>query len=444
MSVSRSIISHLPLVGLLNGGFTLISGGSKLVGNPVWELCTSPKLWNMDQEKLREKQFRAIKYAFKYHYKNNQVYKDYCTKNGGFEPSMLKTFDDLYRIPQIPVEAFKKGSMATMPENKVKTVVTTSGTSGSVSYLPKDNKSLLRIGSGIINFMINVGAPRILKEQPVFEGKLSKLVNYALSNIYFSVMLPSPEEASTWFSSAFHGLTPYLNMLRIPYDFHLNGFKFDPEKILNTIEERRKENKMVFNIGFHYVLNELMNYMDAKGITYDWDPDGSRVCVPVIAGGWKKLSGEAIDKEAFKRKIVEHFGVHEPYIVDIYGFGESNTFALDFCTERNMHLGPWVVAFNRDPETLEPLEPGEKGLMSVLDPTTLSYPAFVMSDDITRVSAPFECDCGLQTQTVQYVGRAPKAELRSCGLKMQQIIEGSDKSKLEALQTKTLRTGVGI
>jgi len=257
-------------------------------------------------------------------------------------------------------------------------------------------------------------------------------------------MLPNPEEASTWFSSAFHGLTPYLNMLRIPYDFHLNGFKFDPEKILNTIEERRKENKTVWNVGFHYVLNELMNYMDSKGITYELDPNGANVCVTVIAGGWKKLSGEAINKEAFKKKIVEHFGVYEPYIVDIYGFGESNTFALDFCTVRNMHLGPWVVAFNRDPETLEPLEPGEKGLMSVLDPTTLSYPAFVMSDDITRVEAPFECDCGLQTQTVQYVGRAPKAELRSCGLKIEQILEGANKEKLEALQSKTLRTGIGI
>jgi NAD-dependent SIR2 family protein deacetylase len=73
-------------------------------------------------------------------------------------------------------------------------------------------------------------------------------------------------------------------MLRIPYDFHLNGFKFDPEKILNTIEERRKENKTVWNVGFHYVLNELMNYMDSKGITYELDHNGSNVCVTAIAG----------------------------------------------------------------------------------------------------------------------------------------------------------------
>jgi long-chain-fatty-acid---luciferin-component ligase len=231
-------------------------------------------------------------------------------------------------------------------------------------------------------------------------------------------------------------------MLKIPYDFHLNGFKFDPEKILKIMEEKRKENKLVFNVGFHYVLNELMNYMDMKGKTFEWDPDGSNVCVTVLAGGWKKLSGEAIDKEEFKKKLIDHFGVHEPYIVDIYGFGESNTFALDFCTVRNMHLAPWVVAFNRDPETLEVLEPGKKGLMSVCDPTTFSFPAFVMSDDITKVTEPFECECGLRTQTMKYVGRAPKAELRSCGLKMQQII--SEDNKLEALQSKTLRTGIGI
>jgi len=429
---------------MLNGTFTLISGGSRLVGNPVWELCASPKLWTMDQKELKEKQFKAIKYAFKYHYDKNPTYKEYCRNNGGFEPSNLKVFDDIYKIPQIPVEAFKKSSMATMPEDKVKAVVTTSGTSGSVSYLPKDDKSLLRVGAGIVNFLLNVAAPRILDEQPVFEGKMSKLINYLFSNLYVSIMLPSPQEASTWFSSVFHGFMPYLNTLKIPYDFHLNGFKFDPETILNTIEEKRKENKAVWNVGFHYVLNELMNYMDANGITYDWDPKGEKICVTFLAGGWKKLSGEAVDKEAFKRKLVDHFGIYEPLIIDIYGFGESNTVALDFCTVNNMHLGPWVVAFNRDPETLEVLEPGEKGLMSVCDPTTLSFPSFVISDDITKVEAPFECECGLKTQTVQYVGRAPKAELRSCGLKIEQILEGSDKEKLEALQSKTLRTGIGI
>ncbi|MDY6985519.1 MAG: hypothetical protein SVE93_03840 [Candidatus Thermoplasmatota archaeon] len=442
MSVSRSVISHLPVAGLVNGGFSMISEGGKLVGNPVWELCATPKLWSMDQEKLRDKQFRAIKYAFNYHYKRNPVYKDYCAKNGGFEPSMLKTFDDIYKIPQIPVEAFKKGSMATIPEDKIKTVVTTSGTSGSVSYLPKDYWSLMRLGAGLVNYIFSVGVPRVLKQQPRFEGKTSRLVNYALSNFYWSVLLPHPQEASTWFSSSFHSLLPYLDLLRIPYDFHLNGFKFDPEKILKTIEERRKENKLVFNIGFHYVLNELMNYMDMKGETFEWDPDGSNLCFTIIGGGWKKLSGEAIDKVAFKKKIVDHFGVYEPYILDIYGFGESNAFGLDFCTVSNMHLAPWVVAFNRDPETLEVLEPGEKGLMSVCDPTTLSFPAFVMSDDITKVTEPFECECGLRTQTMEYVGRAPKAELRSCGLKMQQII--SEGNKLEALQSKALRTGIGI
>ena len=440
----RSVISHLPVVGLLNSGFTLMSAGSRLVGNPVWNLCASPNLWDMDPRKLKEKQFKTIKYAFGYHYKHNLLYRDYCKKNGDFGPENLKLFEDLYRIPQIPVEAFKMGSMATIKSDKIRTVVTTSGTSGSMSYLPKDEKSLLRMGSGIVNLVINAGAPRILNDQPRFKGKTSKLINYALNNMYFSVMLPSPDEASTWFSSAFHGLTPYLNMLGVPYDFHLNNFRFDPEKILKTIEERRKENGMVFNIGFHYVLNELMNYMDAKDISLNWDPDGSNVCVTVIAGGWKKLSGEAVDKEAFKKRIVDHFGVYEPYIVDIYGFGESNTFALDFCTARNMHLGPWVLGATRDPETLEILEPGEEGLMSVWDPTTLSFPAFVISDDIVRVESPFECDCGLMTQTVRYVKRAPKAELRSCGLKIEQLLSRENTAELEELKEKTLRTGIGL
>lgn len=443
--LARQFIANLPVIDLLNDGFETISSLGRIMDNPTWELSAKPELWHMDQKELEDLRFRAIKYAFNHHYNNCEFYRRYCSDYGNVHPGDIHSIDDvLEKVPQIPVEAFKKTMISSIPKDRIHTVVTTSGTSGNYSYLPRDYGSLLRIGMVIVNFIINVGAPRVLKEQSIFEGKLPKLINYALPNIYFSTLLPSPNEASTWFSSAFYGLLPFFKLFQIPYDFHLEGFRFDPGQILEKIKERTKDNKMMFLVGFHYVLNELMKYMDEKGERLELDPDGSNLCVTALAGGWKKLSGEAIDKEEFRKKIVEHFGVYDPLIVDLYGFGESNTVALDFCPNRNMHLSPHVLAVTRDPETLEIQDYGEEGLMSVWDSTMLSFPSFVISDDIVKLTEPFECDCGVISQCVEYKGRAKKAELRSCGLKMQQILTDENMRDLTILKEKALRSGIGL
>jgi len=443
--LARKFISNLPVIDLVNDGFETISSLGRLMNNPTWELSATPKLWHMDQKKLEDLKFEAIKYAFNYHYNNCEFYRRYCSDYGNVKPGDIHSVEDvLEKIPQIPVEAFKKTMISSIPKNRIHTVVTTSGTSGNYSYLPRDYGSLLRIGMIIVNFIANNGSSWVLKDQPRFEGKLSKLINYALQNFYASILLPNPNEASTWFSSAFKGLLPMMKLLQIPYDFHLEGFRFDPEKILNRIKEQMKDNKMVWMVGFHYVLNELMKYMDEKGERLELDPDGSNLCPTVLAGGWKKLSGEAINKEEFRKKIVEHFGVYEPLTVDLYGFGESNTIALDFCTERNMHLSPHVLAVTRDPDTLEVQDYGEEGLMSVYDPTMLSFPSFVISDDVVKLTEPFECDCGVVSQCVEYKGRAKKAELRSCGLKMQQILTDENMRDLIILKEKALREGIGL
>ena len=110
-----------------------------------------------------------------------------------------------------------------------------------------------------------------------------------------------------------------------------------------------------------------------------------------------------------------------------------------------MHIPPTVLAVTRDPETLEIQDYGEEGLMSVWDPTMHSFPAFVITDDIVKLTEPFKCECGLTTQTMEYVGRAPEAELRSCGLRLQKSLTEEDEKSLEELKEKQkLRIDIGI
>ena len=430
---------YFPYVKLILG-INRLSGGAR--GDEIRKLVSNPKIWSMDPKELKDLQFKAIKQAFEHHYNDCKFYGNYCKNNGSVRPEDIKIADDILKIPQMPAEAFKKTRVSSIPANKIKTVVTTSGTSGSPSYLVRDVRSLGLIRMSYLSLAYII--IRKLVEEGIFSG-IGEFSHYAMRNWYLGTFSPDSDESSTWLANAFGSFVPFPNLLHIPIDFYLKGFEFVPKKILETIKERNKERKMMIFVGFHYVYNELMRYMDDTGEKLDLDPDGSNLCYIIMAGGWKKLSGEKIDKEEFRRKLSEHFGIREQNIIDAYGFGESNCLALDLCSKRRMHIPPTVLAVTRDPETLEIQDYGKEGLLSVWDPTMHSFPSFVITDDIVKLTEPFKCECGLTTQTMEYVGRAPEAELRSCGLRLQKSLTEEDEKGLEELKEKQkLRTDIGI
>ncbi|VUT24033.1 MAG: Acyl-protein synthetase (LuxE) domain-containing protein [Candidatus Methanolliviera sp. GoM_asphalt] len=444
---------------LLDMGYHIGKG----MNDPIGQFVSHPNLWFMAPEELKDWQFKAIRQAFDYHYDKCEFYRNYCENNGGTKPEEIKSYEDLFKIPQMPVEAFKTTVVSSIPTNRIKTVVTTSGTSGNPSYLVRDFRSLLWTGIPIARWAINHWAIRMVKDavkrydgnperygmcignRKTYEEAIKEGYKESLKNIYTGVFTPEPNETSAWITNAFSTIMPLTKLLAIPIDFYLKGFKFDSEKILKLIKERNKKNKMMLFVGFHYALNELMKYMDKTGEKLSLDPDGSNQCFILMAGGWKKLSGEKVDKAQFKKKLSEHFGIWEPYILDVYGFGESSLLTFDFCPEKIMHIPPTVLAVTRDPETLEIQDYGKEGLLSVWDPTMHSFPSFVITDDIVKLTEPFECECGLTTQTMKYIGRAPEAELRSCGLRLQKSLTEEDEKGLKELKEKQkLRTDIGI
>jgi len=435
----------------LNSLVDLVSYATKGVNDVIGQFVSHPKLWYMEPEELNDWHFKTIEQSFRYHYKNCEFYKSYCENNGGTKPEEIKSYEDLFKIPQLPVEAFKRSRVSSIPKNKVREIVTTSGTSGNPSYLVRDFTSLIRMGIPLVRWMIRHW-PFILSTRMVELGMYKDLeeaydVGYKdmMKHFYAGIFMPEPNESSSWIVNGFKTIIPAAKLVQTPIDFYLSGFEFDPKKILERIKERSKKDWSVALLGFHYVFNEMMKYMDETGESLELDPDGSNRCMLYMAGGWKKLSGETIDKREFRKKLVKHFGIYEPYIIDTYGFAESNCLSMDLCFEKNMHLFPTALAVTRDPETLEIQDYGEEGLLSVWDPTMHSFPSFVITDDIVKLTEPFKCECGLTTQTVEYVGRAPEAELRSCGLRLQKSLTEEDEKGLEELkETQKLRIDIGI
>jgi len=435
----------------LNGLVNLVNYATRGTRDTIGQFVSHPKLWYMEPEELKDWHFKAIKQSFKYHHKKCEFYRDYCKDNGNVSPADIKTYEDILNIPQMPAEAFKKGCVSSIPENKIRTIVTTSGTSGNPSYLVRDFTSLIRMGIPLVRWMIKHW-PFLLSERMVELGVYKDLeeaykIGYKdmMKHFYAGIFMPDPKESSSWLVNGFKTIIPAAKLVQAPVDFYLKGFEFDPKKILDTIKENSKKDWCVALLGFHYVFNELMKYMDENGERLELDPDGSNRCMLYMAGGWKKLSGESIDEKEFKKKLVEHFGVYEPYIINTYGFGESNCLAMDLCSKKNMHLSPTTLAVTRDPETLEIQDYGKVGLMSIWDPTMHSFPSFVITDDIVKLTEPFKCECGLTTQVMEFKGRAVGAELRSCGLMLQNSLTEKAKNGLKELKEKQkLRIDIGV
>jgi long-chain-fatty-acid---luciferin-component ligase len=464
MGLAVNLIANISSFKMLNGLLNFEYYTAKIERDQIGQFVSHPDLWFMEPQELKQWQYKAIKKSFGYHFNKCEFYRRYCEKEGNsITPESIKNSMDILKIPQLPAEAFKKTRISSIPKKKIKKVVTTSGTSGNPSYLVRDNKSLMYTGIQLFRWvtnhwivtLANDNVERYAKKPEkygkcigcykTFKEAIKKGFKNGLKNLYVGVFTPEINETSTWVVNAFSTIIPFLKLLHLPIDFYLKGFEFDPERILNIIKERNKKNKMMIFLGFHYVFNELMEYMNETGEKLNLDHDGSNMCFILMAGGWKKLSGEEIDKAQFKKKLSKYFGIWEPYILDMYGFGESSLLTFDFCPKGSMHIPPTALCRTRDPKTLEIQDFGEEGLLSAWDPTMHSFPSFVITDDIVKLTKPFKCECGLITQTMEHKGRATGAELRSCGLKLGKIISEKDKKELEELKEKQkLRTGVGI
>ena len=74
---------------------------------PVDEALYAPsKLYSIPSQKAEELKFKAIKYSFKHHYTNNQLFNQIC-KTENVSPDDITNVQDIGKIPLIPDTVFK-------------------------------------------------------------------------------------------------------------------------------------------------------------------------------------------------------------------------------------------------------------------------------------------------------------------------------------------------
>jgi long-chain-fatty-acid---luciferin-component ligase len=144
--------------------------------------------------------------------------------------------------------------------------------------------------------------------------------------------------------------------------------------------------------------------------------EGSNAFV-LTAGGWKTRDGEAVPRAELTGAVASALGIDPSRVRDVFNMVELNSVLFE-CEHHRKHVPPWVKALVRRPADLSQAEPGEEGILSFLDPTAVSYPGFVLSDDFGSTDEG-GCPCGRRGTTLAVSRRLRGIEERGCALSLE-------------------------
>ena len=169
------------------------------------------------------------------------------------------------------------------------------------------------------------------------------------------------------------------------------------------------DNQRIMVFGAPYLVREFCDRVLASGKRMAL-PAGSIVG---YGGGWKSFDGEALSERALNDLIERAVGVKKHFVIDAYSMTEIGAIMMK-CEHGRFHVPPHLETLVLD-DALEPVEGDDlTGILAVMDPFAVSYPGFLITgDNVHRTNSP--CPCGLPGDTILSVSRASGAEVKGCG-----------------------------
>jgi long-chain-fatty-acid---luciferin-component ligase len=338
---------------------------------------------------LSELRLSLIREAFEYHYEACPPYRRYC-EVAGVSPLDVRAYDDLFRIPLLPTSLFKKKELVSVAPADIAKVCLSSGTQGGQSRVSRDQRSLERL-LGSVRQGLSVLDREVDRERHVF------------------VLGPDTDEArDLWFSYVL-SIVDFLH----PTDFYVRGDCFEPAALLRDLAALPPGPQPLL-VGPPFLFVELAAAARELGLRVNL---AEREGMIITAGGWKRHQGQALSRESLDELVVTGLGVARTHIRDTFNMVELNSVLFE-CEAGAKHVPPWLFATARDATSLSPLAPGAEGLLAYCDPLATSYPCFILTDDVGRVSADQRCACGRFGNSITISRRVARVEARGCALKL--------------------------
>jgi len=335
--------------------------------------------------------------AFELQYNQIPVYQKYCQRRG-ISPQGISSWD---QIPALPTDAFKEIDFSLLPNQTVRTFMT-SGTSNirEQGKIPYDEGGL-----NLMDATIKTAASAML-----FPDEIRPVL---------LVLAPPPEIAPHMVMV--YGMNRLIEYFGLPQSrFLIEEIGFDIKSLIQSLQTAEDKGTPVAICGGSFGFVNFFDYCISKGIKFHL-PVGSR-CLD--AGGFKGRSRE-VGREEFLDLCEEILGVQRGFCVNLLGMTEISSQYYDntlknhlqgLVEQRAKSIPPWTRVQVVDPDSLEPLPAGETGLLRHFDLANRGHICAIQTDDLgSIVPGGFEV-----------YGRARDDGSRGCSLsidEMTKIIE---------------------
>jgi len=315
---------------------------------------------------------------FEFQMARNEPYRRYCEYRGMSHPRIWTD------IPPLPTRGFKEFDLWTAPP--VRTFLT-SGTSRGLDKRGRHGLPSLDLYAAAWEpaFRRHVipdrDRMRILSLIPSEEAMPESSLSYMASRILERFATPGSKTAMT-----------------------ANGLDVD------AIERAIRGSEPVLILGTSLAMAALLESLGSPIRL----PEGSRI---MDTGGFKGRARET-ERGALLDAYQERLGISPQRVVGEYGMTElcSQCYETHLAESRRRFAGPpWVRTRAIDPETLQPLPFGERGLLAHWDLANAWTVLAVLTEDVGVVH-----EDGFELE-----GRAPGSELRGCSLATEALLDGS-------------------
>jgi hypothetical protein len=340
---------------------------------------------------LREKEkaavlLPALDALTRHHYARSDVYRRVV--DAAFGGLKAEPYQSLEELPFVPVSAFKRHELRSVPPSEVFRTLTSSGTTGrpvSRVYLDRDTAALQ--------------AKALVRIMQHFVGK-DRLPMVILDH----------ENAVTdrsSFSARGAGILGIMQFGRKPVYALRPDMSFDAERVDAYLAAHPGGRILFFGFTF-MVWQHALQALAAAGRRLP--PNGG---ILIHSGGWKKLEGARVGAERFSAEARATLGVSR--VLNFYGMVEQVGSVFFENESGNLHAPVFADVIVRCPLTLRALPQGERGLLQVLSVLPRSYPGHsLLTEDLGEWCDVDDEAAGMPGRSFRVIGRAPQSEVRGC------------------------------
>lgn len=331
--------------------------------------------------------------VFAFQFEANPVYRRFCLARGR-RPA---TVSHWHEMPLVPTSAFKHLELATGP---AEATFQTSGTTGGAGRRGRHGvRSLALYQASALpalraHLLPEGGRIRILSLVPSItdapDSSLSWMLHFALDDF------GAPD--SDTFVSPQTGV--------------------DTAAFANALDDAVSRRVPVWVAGTAFAFVHWLDAVRSGQVRAVRLPPGSRI---METGGFKGRSRE-VAREDLYLELQRAFDVPPAWIVNEYGMTELFSQFYDAVagvdpdrslSARRHRPPPWMRTRVLHPETLDPLPPGERGVLAHCDLANLGSVSAVLTEDM-GVADP--------DGRFQLLGRSPGAEPRGCSLALEDLL----------------------